>query len=54
MIIAPLTHLQSNMANIYKIISKNYSKLKKHIREKLIKLYFEVFVMGIEEGILYK
>ena len=46
-LVAPLSDLTFNMDCIYKIIGRHYGKLKKHMREKLVRLYFELLVMGV-------
>lgn len=38
------------MAAIYSVTTKHYTKLRKHLREKMVRLYFELFIMGVEEG----
>ena len=39
------------MTTIYNIIKKHYLKLKKNLREKLVRLYFELFIMAVEQGV---
>lgn len=36
------------------VIQKHYLKLRKHLREKLVRLYFELFIMGVEEKLFEK
>jgi hypothetical protein len=37
------------MNTIFLIVSKHYTKLRRHLREKMVRLYFELFILGITE-----
>ena len=50
LIVAPIINISKNLQKLYRIIENHYMKLKKDLQQKIVNLYFELFVLGVEEG----
>jgi hypothetical protein len=49
-LLSPIENIKESLGFIYTIINTHYFELKELIKHKVLSIYFEVYVMGIEEG----
>ena len=50
----PPEEIEGSLQQIFVIIDKNYDKLRDSLKNESIKLFFEIYVMGIELGVFHQ